>query len=172
MHILSTMHHFACMHDARGRRKCISRDSQHAVGGGWRRPDVTAEENETKQKNKKKSSQDFHFWRRRSVFGLLIAGDCNHSAAQRPQRGRLSSAGGGRRKRMSRLELKAAICHTRALRHSEGDSFMGMNLWTFYNGGRKNEKPRPPSETQTAFIRLYSSNLLEMIKRFTGVASY
>lgn len=44
------------------------------------------------QKNEKKS---FHFWRRRYVFGLLIAGDCDHSAAQPTAEDRLSSAGGG-----------------------------------------------------------------------------
>lgn len=40
--------------------------------------------NETKPKKRKEkfSRCRFHFWRQRYVFGLLIAGDCNHSAAQ------------------------------------------------------------------------------------------
>lgn len=113
-----------------------------------------------------KFSRDcFHFWRQRwFISGLLIAGDCNHFAAS-DRIGPLL-LWGWRCKRMSRLELKAAICHSRALRLREGDSFMGMNLWTFHSRRKKQVKARTSTHDRIR-CRLSglfnSSSLLEMV---------
>lgn len=145
MHILSTKHHsLACM--TCKVKEVHFQTLNHAAGSVWRQPDVKAKKTKTEQETQPKIPKHFifyfwkvlksffHFWRRRFIFGLLIAGDCNHSAAC-DRIGQLLLRG-WRCKRMSRLKLKAAICHTRALRHWEGDSFMGMNLWTF-QGSKK-----------------------------------
>lgn len=178
MHILSTMHRLlACM-------TCTVKEVHfhtlyHAVDRVWRKPDVKSEKrNKTRNITKnpktvpplrfyfyfwKVLKKIFHFWRRRFIFGLLIAGDCNHSAASN----RIGPLllWGWRCKRMSWLKLKA-----RSVTPEHSDTERETVLWGWIfellTAGEKKRDQELTLERMRCRVSslLSSSNLSEIIK--------